>query len=388
MRFLVLSFYYPPDLSAGSFRTRAFVDSLNKKIRETDTIDVITTCPNRYHSYNAESSPNQDEKKNVRVFRIDIPRHKNGFTDQCKSFAVFFYKAIKIIRHEKYDAVYATSSRLFTAVLGAIVSKWKKTALYLDIRDIFLDTLASIFSGYLRRLVIPVIDCFEHFTMRSANKINLVSYGFASYFQKKYPDVPLSFFSNGIDQEFENFNFDSKEKNTKRVVTYAGNIGEGQGLETIIPKMAKSCPHFLFLVVGDGGTKSKLIYALSGINNVKIISPVPRVELLELYRKSDYLFLHLNDYPAFKKVLPSKIFEYGATGKPIIAGVGGYAKKFLEENLPDSIVFNPGDVNDFMLQFSSSGEPTQKDRRAFSTKYSRSTIMANLTEDFLKTVRC
>jgi len=31
---------------------------------------------------------------------------------------------------------------------------------------------------------------------------------------------------------------------------------------------------------------------------------------------ADVLFLHLNAYKAFEKVLPSKIFEYAATGRP------------------------------------------------------------------------
>ena len=49
---------------------------------------------------------------------------------------------------------------------------------------------------------------------------------------------------------------------------------------------------------------------------------------------TDVLFLHLNDYSAFRKVIPSKIFEYAATGKPIVAGVSGYAAEFLRHENP------------------------------------------------------
>ena len=63
------------------------------------------------------------------------------------------------------------------------------------------------------------------------------------------------------------------------------------------------------------------------INNVNLITPVNRNELIKYYQGSGFLFLHLNDYEAFKKVLPSKIFECGATKKPVIAGVDGLRSK-------------------------------------------------------------
>ena len=51
MKILVLTFYYKPDLSAGSFRTTAFVDELKKLVDKDTQIEVITTLPNRYHSF-------------------------------------------------------------------------------------------------------------------------------------------------------------------------------------------------------------------------------------------------------------------------------------------------------------------------------------------------
>ena len=74
---------------------------------------------------------------------------------------------------------------------------------------------------------------------------------------------------------------------------------------------------------------------------MELLNPVSRKELLEYYNQSTFLFLHLNDLDAFKKVLPSKLFEYGAFDKPIIAGVGGYAAQFIRDNLLNYILFKP-----------------------------------------------
>ena len=52
MRILILSFYFPPDLSAGSFRTKSLTDALIRSTDDELEIEVITTLPNRYSNTN------------------------------------------------------------------------------------------------------------------------------------------------------------------------------------------------------------------------------------------------------------------------------------------------------------------------------------------------
>ena len=82
------------------------------------------------------------------------------------------------------------------------------------------------------------------------------------------------------------------------------------------------------------------------ISNVKILPPVSRSELIKYYMSADILFLHLNNIPAFQRVLPSKIFEYIALKKPIIAGLSGYSAKFLKSHASYAHIFHPGDFKE------------------------------------------
>jgi glycosyltransferase involved in cell wall biosynthesis len=107
--------------------------------------------------------------------------------------------------------------------------------------------------------------------------------------------------------------------------------------------------------------------------------------LIRHYKESDFLFLHLNDYEAFKKVLPSKIFEYGATRKPIIAGVDGYARNFLEENLQDSLIFEPSNVEDF-IQVLENYKPSPILREDFIRKFNREVIFDEMTDTIIKLI--
>ena len=375
MRILVLTFYYEPDLCAGSFRTTALVNELKKD----DEIDVITTMPNRYGSFSNDALE-YEKKDNIKIHRIKLGTHQSGFVDQSLLFTKFAYEVWKLIRKkEKYDVVYASSSRLMTAFLGSLISNKQKSKLFLDLRDIFTDTLESVFTQNKLRYVIPIFRQIEKYTIKSASHINLVSKGFEEYFMNLNSKVSYSFYSNGIDSVFLEYNFSKTGENSKKIITYAGNIGQGQGLEKIIPMMAKELgTDYEIYIIGDGGTKKLLVDSLTNVENVKLLNPVNRKELLDIYKKSDFLFLHLNDYEAFEKVLPSKVFEYGATNKFIIAGVSGYAKKFIEENISDAIVFEPCNVNDFINQFKKIEFNNFINRKNFVEKFNRVNIMKNM----------
>lgn len=383
MRILVLSFYYAPDLCAGSFRTTAFIEQLKKQINLDDKIEIITAMPNRYGSFSEDAKKFEKLAENIEINRIDLGSHKSGFIDQSKLFLKFAWQVMKLVKQrEKYDIVYATSSRLMTAFLGSLISNKQKAKLYLDIRDIFTDTLESVFAKSKLRYIIPIFRLIEKYTINSAIHINLVSKGFENYFKNINNNISYSFYTNGIDDVFLEYDFTQDKKNKKTIITYAGNIGEGQGLEKIVPEMAKKLGvDYEIHIIGDGGRKKALIENLKKIENIKLFNPVNRSKLLEIYKNSDILFLHLNDYEAFKKVLPSKVFEYATTNKFIIAGVGGYAKEFIEENISDAFTFEPCNINDFYEKFKKVEKFNNIDRSSFIKKFKRENIMNKMSKE-------
>lgn len=385
MKILMLTFYFEPDLCAGSFRNTPLFKELLSQLNDDDFIHVITTKPNRYKTFKLKAEA-VEEGSNYKISRIQIPVHNSGLLDQAKAFFVFYRKALKLAQDNNYDLVYASSSRLFTAFLGRRIASIHKIPLYLDIRDIFVDTLSDIFKSR-KYIQIPAVVCLkliEHYTFSHATHINLVSEGFKDYFIR-YPKPCYTFFTNGIDDEFLNINKTSDSKISEvKIITYAGNIGSGQGLEKIIPEAAKILgDKYFFKIIGDGGTKDLLKNKVEELKltNVEIINPVSRNELVNYYVEADFLFLHLNDLNAFKKVLPSKIFEYATFNKPIIAGVSGFANKFICKNLNNYILFKPTDVNDLVLQLKSF-----KYDNTISTKFIQKFARKNIMKEMAVTI--
>jgi len=387
MRLLILSFYYEPDLSAGSFRTTALVAALRERAPNGSQVDVVTTLPNRYSTF-SRAAAEVHAADGLEVRRIRLPSHRSDMLGQSRAFLRFAREALKHVADRDYDLVFATSSRLMTAALGAWIARRKNAPLYLDIRDLFVETINEVLPAPAAWPARALLARVESWTMRRADRINLVSRGFEDYFRKHYGESSLAWFTNGIDEEFLTASTHPRARtagDTRTWVLYAGNIGEGQGLHEILPPLALALrERARFVVVGDGGRRATLQTALAaqGVDNVELRAPVSRDELIDAYSAADVLFLHLGSYTAFEKVLPSKLFEYAALGKPILAGVAGYAARFIREEIGNAAVFAPCDVAAALVAFDSL-ELTDRPRPEFVAKYARVNIARAMADDML-----
>ena len=272
-----------------------------------------------------------------------------------------------------------------------MVSKITRKHLNLDVRDIFSDNIQSLqfFKGFIGQILVKIFRSIEKRIIYHAKWMNFVSPGFFTYPHIKKLDKNIHLFTNGIDEIFVNNRkaisqvVHTKVENRSITITYAGNIGYGQGLEKIVIPVAKHFSNKIrFQLIGDGSSVDLIKNGIKdeSLSNVKLMSPVNRTTLLDYYNKADVFFLQLNDIPAFRKVLPSKIFDYGSFDKPILAGVKGVANAFIKENLPDAFLFDPGDVNSVIKYIDSiieNGFPLINNE-VFIEKYSRNNIMNDM----------
>jgi glycosyltransferase involved in cell wall biosynthesis len=387
VRILLLTFHFRPDLSAGSFRMSALAEELTRRMPPGSQLDVITTMSARYRSFRVESDE-FEELQGLAIRRVRVPSHRNDMAGQARAYLTYARHVLRAVHGKKYDLVLATSSKLMTALLAAWVARSLRTRLYLDIRDIFVDTIGDVLPRYAAPVAKRVFGPLERWAVNRADRVNLVSPGFATYFDPRYPGKEFSYHTNGIDDEFLSFGVASSEApepNRPIRVVYAGNIGEGQGLDAILPELARrTAGRVEYEVIGDGGRRNALVDALAaaGVSNVEVKRPVGRDDMPAVYARADVLFLHLNDYDAFKRVLPSKVFEYAATGKPVLAGVAGYAARFVESEMSNAQVFRPCDVSGALAALDCL-DLRATPRPEFIAKYSRAAISGEMAGDIM-----
>ena len=133
--------------------------------------------------------------------------------------------------------------------------------------------------------------------------------------------------------------------------------------------------NYEFHLVGSGASVNDLKKELkkNGIKNVKLHKPIGRENLVEFYEQMDVLFLQLNDREAFKRVIPSKLFEYAAFDKPIVGGLFGYSENFASKNIDGLYIYKPGDWQT-LFKILNSLEVKKFHREDFRAKYSRKKI--------------
>jgi len=392
MNLLLLTYFFEPDLSAGSFRMQAFLKSLTKQ-DFIDEVYIVTSMPNRYSNKNVLDIKRYEEKiinnKTVKIFRSKSFKHNNRLYIQIFSFILFAFKSlfISIKMRKKINFVFATSSRFATAMLGFFISKIIGKKINVDIRDIFSDSLNALSEkSFLIKILSSVFQKIEKFIFKRVYSISYVSRGFEKDLSIKNSNQKLFFSPNGIDEIFIEFFNKNKEQKPHQGnlfnILYVGNIGHGQGLHLIVPQLADYFKNKVnFTIVGDGNAikilNDKINFYQS--NNIKIKKPIDRSELLKYYENSDILFLHLGQEDVFKKVLPSKIFEYAVFDKPILAGVSGNAKEFINKELSNSFVFDPADLELAKIEVQKIINDISYDKRySFVKKYNRETLMNNL----------
>lgn len=391
MKVLFLTFYFEPDLCAGSFRNSSLLKDFHSKIKKTDSIDVISTYPNRYDSYKVNSKDFEKRFENLIIRRINLPNHKGGIINQIKLFLIFYINVIKITKNKKYDLVYASSSRLFTAFLGARLARKNQAKLFLDIRDIFRETITDV---YKKNKVIPfflnlIIPLFEKYTFKRASAINLVSPGFKDYF-KKYnygENAKFYFNTNGIDEIFlEKKPVHTYKKNKLKKIIYAGNIGSSQDLDKTLPATFDLLgKNYELHIYGDGSRKKHLVSELKKNDcvNIFIHNPVERCKLNDIYNGADILFFQLSKLDAFLRVIPSKLFEYSAFNKPIVAVVDGYCKEFINSKLKGVYIADPENISQIVKTINEIDLSLSYDRSKFINEFSRSKINSKLSKSIL-----
>ena len=392
MKIVFFTFYYPPDLCAGSFRAIALAQALSKRMKNDDELHIITTHPNRYENHRVKAS-DIEVHGNITIHRISVPSHKSGMFSQARTFVTYALASYKLCNKLNPDFLIGTTSRLMTGVLTGLSARKLGCKYFIDLRDIFSETISDIFSQknkLLGSISKKTFSLLERWLFNKATGVNVVSEGFPEYFQTMGIDTSnWSFFPNGVDKIFTNLPFIGN-KRLKEITTvlYIGNIGTGQGLENILPATAKYMGNkYRFLVIGGGGATSKLINAIknNNVDNIEILAPIKREKLIKYYEDADILFVHLNDIPAFQRVLPSKIFEYAALRKPIVAGLSGYSAKFILDNVPYATIFNSGDVDGCVdaIKKAETLEIKDKNSDIFIEKFSFEKIMNKMAKHIL-----
>jgi glycosyltransferase involved in cell wall biosynthesis len=133
---------------------------------------------------------------------------------------------------------------------------------------------------------------------------------------------------------------------TKFVALYAGAHGLSNDLGIVLEaaKRLLRRKDIIFILLGDGKDKPELQAqaARDGLVNILFLPPIPKVEMPGALASADACIAILKPVEMYKTTYPNKVFDYMASGKPVILAIDGVIREVIE-NASGGIPVCPGD---------------------------------------------
>jgi colanic acid biosynthesis glycosyl transferase WcaI len=272
----------------------------------------------------------------VSVFRsyAYIPSRRTTMRRILYDTTVGLFGGLRGLAIGQVDLVLAVSPPLQAGLAGCFLAWFKGAPLLLDLHDLLPDLAIAV--NMLRNpLGIKMARLLEKFIYDRSDRILVISEGFVPNLTGKgVAKSKISFLPLWVDSELispcvRNGPFRKMHNigEEQTVVLYTGNMGAKQNLENVLEAADRfrTCQDVLFLFVGDGSEKRRLQeyanhQALSNVRFLPLLPPQPRELLPEMLAAADVLVLNQSGQ-IMDTVIPSKLFTYMASGRPIIAAV-------------------------------------------------------------------
>jgi len=350
MRILYVSQYFPPEMGAPAAR----VYELSRHwVAAGHRVTVLTGFPNHPTGVMPERYRRAMRRMTLRegVDGIDVvrtwlyPAPNRRPRERILNYTSFFASAaVRGLALPRPDVVIATSPQLLVGLAGWWLARVKRCPFVFEVRDLWPESLVASGVGQDTSGFIRALRRLAAFLYRRATRIAVVTEPFKAELTSRWgiPGGRIDVVENGVETDQFAPRTDREALRQRLgldgrfVAAYIGTLGYAHGLETVLRAAervrATGQRDVLFLLVGEGADKERLqqIAAQARLDNVRFMDQQPRELVPPLINAADVCLVLLRRAPLFTTVLPSKMLEFMACGRPVILGVEGYARELLE----------------------------------------------------------
>lgn len=278
------------------------------------------------------------------IFIKTIPSVGNGIKRVVNMF-LFYWNLKKVAKefiknNKKPDVILASSVHPLTLVAGIQISKKYNIPCICEIRDLWPEAIFYFNKAKEKSLLGRILIKGEHWIYKNANALIFTKEGDRDYLLEKKWDIEqggdidlkkVHYINNGIDIEQykiqKNKKFDDEDlDNNDFKVIYTGAIRPINNVGIILDVAKKlEKEKIIFLIYGDGNEKSKLEKRLldENIKNVKFKGLVSKEKIPYILSKGSINLLNYSptQYNWSRGNSSNKLFEYMASGKPVLSNV-------------------------------------------------------------------
>jgi glycosyltransferase involved in cell wall biosynthesis len=336
MRILILSQYYAPEPVP---KPHELAVGLAERGHEVLAITAFPNYPHGtlYQGYHLR--PWQWEMRDgIRILRLPLfPDHSRSTIRRILNYASFMATSSLLgpLGSGKTAVMYVWHPPLTIGISAWLIGLMRHIPFVYGVHDLWPEAVAA--TGMVRsQRLLDWLARLEGFVYRRASAIAVVSPGFKRNLIGKGvpPDkvhVLTDWANESIYQPVPPDNALAVEMGMagRFNVLFAGNMGPGQALSTVL-EAAQRLSHLAdiqFVFAGEGVDKARLesLVGEKGLTNVRFLGQQPAEKMPRLYALSDILLAHYKRDPLFEISIPSKLFAYMACQRPVLMASDGDA---------------------------------------------------------------
>ncbi len=326
----------------------------------------------------------------VRTIPINWPFHLESFTWIPELLIV----CLKLIRREKVRFVLFSCGPFPDAVVGVILKAFFGVRLILDYRDYWTPSPYIPKTSARQRLINHLLGPLERWVLKSTDRLILVQKEMEEVYLRKFPLLrgKTEVIYNGFDEE--DIPERPCEKFRKFTLSYVGNLHLDlnprypmlfvESLQKMKRERQIDESNFQVFLVGERFELFEEKVAELGLTGmVKALGRLPHRGAVRYLLESHLLLLIVET----EGIITSKIFEYLATGRPILALIRpGELMELIQEFSPDSVIVTSYDPGEVVRGIERCLERMTRDpqgnnlRKRFRRQYDRRTLTAQLVE--------
>lgn len=262
-----------------------------------------------------------EDKSDVQfVWVKTYPYEKNNIKRMINivSYAWNLNFLIPKLKLKKPDIIIGSTVHPFASLLASKFAKKYKVPFIFEIRDLWPQTFIDMKLWNKNNFKAKIFKFIEKITVKRSNKIIVLSPLTINYLFKEYnyKKENILLLPNGINDNFI-IPIEQKINNTINI-TYLGGIDRVHGLEFLVDLASNlKNERIIFNIYGDGKERKNLenIIKNKNINNIEFKGSVPKVNVPIVLSQANLLFVSTSNVLYGSE---NKLYEYMATGKPII----------------------------------------------------------------------
>ncbi len=278
----------------------------------------------------------REEKYEDVTYKIIKSKGYKNIFQRYFAYVIFILKILFMKKNEVPNVVIGSSPDLLMGLGAYILSKRYKAKFIFEIRDVWPETLVELNVISRKSPIYFIFRNIEIFLYKKADAIIITAPGIKEHIENsKVNGNKIYYINNGVDLErfYKNLERNKEisilDKN-KFNISYTGAIGLANGLDILVDSAKKisdlGYKDICINIIGAGPESERLKNKYPEIKNIRFQGSFPKERVPRILDESDCLFFSLQDKPLFLKfgISPNKLFEYLASGKPIVFSCKAY----------------------------------------------------------------